>query len=78
MKRASIVRLSLLIVAAAALTVVFLVLKKQKENPTNGDQVTYFTVTTIDVNSVDRISLKSTRYEGEFKKDGETWDILIC
>ena len=73
MKRASIVRLSLLIVAAAALTVVFLVLKKQKENPTNGDQVTYFTVTTIDVNSVDRISLKSTRYEGEFKKDGETW-----
>ncbi|MBO4653717.1 MAG: DUF4340 domain-containing protein [Lachnospiraceae bacterium] len=73
MKKSSIVRLSLLIVAAAALTVIFLLLKKQKDNPTNGEQVTYFTVTTIDVNSVDRISLKSTLYEGEFKKQGETW-----
>ena len=73
MKRASIVRLSLLIAAAAALTVVFLLLKKQKDNPTGDETVKYFTVTTINVESVDRLELTNSSFSGVFTKQDGNW-----
>ena len=73
MKRASIVRLSLLIAAAAALTVVFLLLKKQKDNPTGDETVKYFTVTTINVESVDRLELTNSSFSGVFTKHDGNW-----
>ena len=73
MKRANIVRLSLLIAAAVVLTVVFILLKKKADDPTGPEKTNFFTVTTIDVNRVDRISLQSELYSGVFTKLGDSW-----
>ncbi len=74
MKRANIVRLSILIAAAVILTVVFVLLKKKADDPAEEEKIKYLTVTTIDVNRVDRISIQNEYYSGVFTKQGDSWN----
>ena len=67
MKRSSIISLGLLI------AVLFIVLKNKENKPTDPEKENFFTVKTIDVGNVDRISLKSTLNDAVFTKQEDTW-----
>ncbi|MBR5712813.1 MAG: DUF4340 domain-containing protein [Lachnospiraceae bacterium] len=74
MKKSNIISLVALVAVAAVLLVVFLVLNNKKNNPTgDGEKENYFTVVTIDVNSVDKIVLSNKDYSGTFELRGEAW-----
>ncbi|MBQ6660496.1 MAG: DUF4340 domain-containing protein [Lachnospiraceae bacterium] len=72
--KSSIIKIAVLVVALGALLAVFFLLKNKDKKPTDpGNKTEYFTVTTIDVDKVDRIYLKNDSYEAVFTKDGEKW-----
>lgn len=73
MKRSSMISLGLLVVAAIGLTVLFILLKNKDNKPTEPGKEEFFTVKTINVESVDRIVLKSTLYDAVFTRQEDTW-----
>ena len=73
MKRSSMISLGLLVVAAIGLTVLFVLLKNKDSKPTEPGKEEFFTVKTINVESVDRIVLKSTLYDAVFTRQEDTW-----
>ena len=74
MKVKKFIPIILLVVAAVAMLVVYLVLRDQKENPTKKPDATkVITVKTVDADSVDKIVINNSLYAGEFTRIGETW-----
>lgn len=73
MKKKNVILISLLVVVAVALLVVYLVLGRRKPGSGNPEQPNYFTICKLDTGRIDRLELQTERFEGSFLFNGEMW-----